>query len=160
MSARAAARLESLGFEQIYRYTPGKEDWMANGWPVEGEFAEEATAEDLARRDVPTCRSLDKADALRRRMETSGYQICVVVNDSGVVLGQVRAEAIPEGEDVKAADVMDCGPRTFRLHAKPDRILEYLRDKDEEDALATLSDGRLLGLLLRSDLEAHVKYPH
>jgi hypothetical protein len=35
----AAWRLESLGFAQVYRYTPGKADWLANELPVEGQQA-------------------------------------------------------------------------------------------------------------------------
>jgi hypothetical protein len=31
MSARAAWRLEGLGFPQVRRYTPGKMDWLAGG---------------------------------------------------------------------------------------------------------------------------------
>lgn len=36
MSARAAWRLEQLGFERVFRYTPGKADWAAAGLPMEG----------------------------------------------------------------------------------------------------------------------------
>ena len=54
MSARAAWRLESLGFTHVYRYTAGKMDWRASGLPIEGQFADEPCAKDIARRDVPT----------------------------------------------------------------------------------------------------------
>ena len=37
MSARAAWRLETLGFTQVYRYTAGKMDWFANALPIEGK---------------------------------------------------------------------------------------------------------------------------
>ena len=33
MSDRAAWRLESLGFTRVYRYTPGKDGWLAMGLP-------------------------------------------------------------------------------------------------------------------------------
>src|SRR6476660_1393435 len=36
LSARAAWRLESMGFQEVYRYTPGKEDWIAAGFETEG----------------------------------------------------------------------------------------------------------------------------
>ena len=36
LSARAAWRLESMGFQEVYRYTPGKADWLAAGWDTEG----------------------------------------------------------------------------------------------------------------------------
>src|SRR5256712_11695283 len=32
LSARAAWRLETMGFQEVYRYTPGKADWLAAGW--------------------------------------------------------------------------------------------------------------------------------
>jgi hypothetical protein len=40
MSARAAWRLEELGFRQVYDYVPSKIDWFANGLPREGKAAE------------------------------------------------------------------------------------------------------------------------
>jgi len=39
LSARAAWRLESMGFQEVYRYTPGKSDWLAAGWETEGTEA-------------------------------------------------------------------------------------------------------------------------
>ena len=36
MSPRAACRLESLGFGEVYDYVAGKLDWMAAGLPTEG----------------------------------------------------------------------------------------------------------------------------
>lgn len=36
MSPRAAARLEGIGFEQVYDYTAGKVDWGSFGLPLEG----------------------------------------------------------------------------------------------------------------------------
>ena len=40
LSARAAWRLESMGFQEVYRYTPGKEDWIASGYETEGANAD------------------------------------------------------------------------------------------------------------------------
>src|SRR6266567_8778669 len=39
LSARAAWRLESMGFQEVYRYTAGKADWLAAGWETEGAQA-------------------------------------------------------------------------------------------------------------------------
>ena len=39
MSPRAAWRLESLGFGEVYEYGGGKLDWMAAGLPTEGTNA-------------------------------------------------------------------------------------------------------------------------
>lgn len=48
MSPRAACRLATLGFEQIYDYVAGKSDWLARGLPREGEKAAESRAVDFA----------------------------------------------------------------------------------------------------------------
>src|SRR5678815_54765 len=39
LSARAAWRMESMGFQEVYRYTPGKADWLAAGFETEGAQA-------------------------------------------------------------------------------------------------------------------------
>ena len=41
MSPRAAWQLESFGFEQVYDYVAGKNDWISNGLPVEGDYPDE-----------------------------------------------------------------------------------------------------------------------
>src|SRR6266516_4054802 len=55
MSPRAAWRLESMGFTQVYDYTAGKLDWLAAGLATEGSNAQRPRAGDVARGDVPTC---------------------------------------------------------------------------------------------------------
>lgn len=51
MSARAASRLATLGFRQIYRYQAGKADWFAAGLPREGNEAHTPRVVDVVRRD-------------------------------------------------------------------------------------------------------------
>ena len=72
MSARAAWRLEELGFAQIYDYVPSKIDWFANGLPREGEAAGVPWAGDLARDDAPTCASAERLGDVRERVLASG----------------------------------------------------------------------------------------
>jgi hypothetical protein len=43
MSPRAACRLDTLGFEHVYDYMPGKVDWLARNLPVEGTAADAPT---------------------------------------------------------------------------------------------------------------------
>jgi hypothetical protein len=47
MSRRAAARLESFGFDNVCVYAPGKQDWLAFGLPIEGSLSKAATAGDF-----------------------------------------------------------------------------------------------------------------
>src|SRR5713101_6814204 len=92
MSARAASRLETLKFQQVYRYQPGKADWFAAGLPREGTEAGTPRVADVARRDVATCR----------------------VDEQRVVLGLVRAEALGVDPETPVEDVMQPSPVTFR----------------------------------------------
>jgi hypothetical protein len=62
MSARAAARLETLGFRWVYRYQPGKADWFAAGLSREGTEAGTARVADLVERDERAEQSLRSAE--------------------------------------------------------------------------------------------------
>src|ERR671937_1838139 len=103
MSPRAAWRLESLGFTQVYDYEAGKADWLAAGLPREGTLAERATAGDVVRADVPTCLLSDDLGEVRRRVRDSGWDTCMVLNEQGIVLGRLgrRAIAAEDGRTVE-----------------------------------------------------------
>ena len=87
MSARAAWRLESLGFTAVYRYTAGKADWLASGLPSAGARASLPRIGDLARRDVPTCTLQERLGDVRERVRAAGWDVCLVVNARRIVLG-------------------------------------------------------------------------
>src|SRR5215204_656926 len=114
MSARAASRLETLGFEQVYRYTAGKADWTAAGLPRAGELASVPRIIDAARQNVPTCRASDPIGAVRERIQSAGWDRCVVVDDRNIVLGLLRGEAWEASAGTSSEDVMDPGPVTYR----------------------------------------------
>src|SRR5215210_5428407 len=94
MSNRAAWRLESLGFTRVYRYTPGKDGWLAMRLPTEGPDNATPRAGDVADRDAPTCAPHDRLSDVRDRLAESGETSCIVVSDQRVVLGRVRGEAL------------------------------------------------------------------
>src|SRR5918997_7143071 len=94
MSARAASRLESLGFTPVYCYTPGKDGWLALGLPTEGPDAATPRAGDVADRDVPTCPPHDRLGDVRDRLRAAGETSCIVVNDQRVILGRIRGEGL------------------------------------------------------------------
>ena len=71
MSPRAACRLETLGFEQVYDYVPGKSDWLARGQPSEGELASQPTAGSCAHDDVVTCPLDARVGSVRERVSAS-----------------------------------------------------------------------------------------
>ena len=83
MSARAAWRLESLGFANVYRYTAGKSDWFASGLPRAGTLAGFLTAISL----VKPGKTLAEVDArsVLKKMKDKGFARSVSRED--IVLG-------------------------------------------------------------------------
>jgi predicted transcriptional regulator len=153
MSSRAAWRLESLGFSQVYRYKAGKLDWFAFGMPMAGNFSAIPKAGDVVRRDVPTCHFTDRVGDVHERCQALGWQVCLVVNEQKVVLGRLRREAWEADPNTPVEVVMENGPTTFR----PDNFLEPLvkrmREKKVGSVIITNPDGVLIGLLYRKDAE-------
>ena len=151
MSPRAAWRLESLGFTDVYEYAAGKSDWGAYGLPLEGEVTKMARVKDLARPDVPTCGLDDTVATARERAEP--WKTCFVVNARGVVLGRMFGDDFEADPHAHVGDVMSAGPSTFRPDVSAVEMLEYMDRNDLETAPVTTSDGRLVGLVLRTDVE-------
>jgi Mg/Co/Ni transporter MgtE len=152
MSARAAWRLESLGFSDVLRYTPGKADWLANQLPWAGEQKQARHAGDLARVDVPTCRLQDRIGDVQERVRTENCNICVVVNNEQVVLGLLEnVEQFDPSQTTHA--VMVSAPKTYRPDTALDPVREYMHKHDQTHVLVTTSDGVLLGALRRADLD-------
>ncbi len=152
MSARAASRLEKLGFGQVYRYQPGKADWFAAGLPREGSEANTPRVADVARRDVPTCRIDERVGAVRDRVRDGNWDVCVVVDEQRVVLGVIRAEALGVDPGTPVEDVMQAGPVTFRPNLGAGQMPDYLKKQRIPRALVTTSDGVLIGLLRIEDV--------
>ena len=155
MHSRAAWRLESLGFPEVYRYAPGKVDWVAAGLPTEGPGAKALRAGAVARRDVPTGALTDPAATAAGRALAAGWDACVVVNDHGIVMGRLRAEDVAGGDPgAPAAEAMRPGPTTVRASEPLGELAERLHRRRVTDVLVTDPDGGLIGLLLRDDADA------
>jgi CBS-domain-containing membrane protein len=164
MSARAAWRLEeTLGFDQVYRYAPGKVDWLAAGLPREGEMARMPRIGDVADRDVLTCGPDQRAGELHRRLQDADHDACVVVNKRRIVLGRVLAKDLETDPNATAEDLMDPGPATFRPDTLLAELVNYLRQLPKGKAkqiLVTTSDGELIGVLQRADAERTLEELH
>jgi len=160
MAPRAAARLETLGFDKVYEYKAGKEDWLAAGLPSEGRLAAEPTIASVVRRDVPRFALVDLAGPILDSLKAGGWAWAAIVNPAGILLGRVRADDISD-PDATASSVMKEGPATYRPSVKLDELLGRMREKHFEMAFVTDPDGRLLGLVTARDilqaLEAHPK---
>ena len=155
MSARAAWRLETLGFEHVYRYTAGKVDWTGAGLPVAGELAGAPRIVDATRRDVPTCRLDERLADVRQRTLGTGWDRCLVVNEQRVVLGILRGEALDAPPETRIEDVMDPAPVTFRPDTLLRKFVKYLLEHvgEVEHVVVTTGDGELVGSVARADAE-------
>jgi CBS domain-containing protein len=152
MSPRAAWRLESLGFGDVYEYKVGKLDWLAAGLPTEGTNAQKPRAGALARKDVPTCRLDERLGDVRARTEAAGWEAAVVVNSERVVFGLLRSKELAADGDQLIAQVMRPAPSTFRPYVLATEMAKTMIDHKLESSPVTTSDGRLVGLLLQKDV--------
>jgi len=153
MSARAAWRLESLGFSRVYRYVAGKADWAASGLPTEGKQMTALRAKTLARQDIPTCQLTDRLSDVRARVRAAGYNECVVVNDKRIVLGYLGPSELDTNPDATVETLMKSGPITIRPNTLGEAILRRMQKGKMESLLVTTSDGELLGVVNRQDVE-------
>lgn len=148
MSPRAAWRLEALGFQEVYEYGGGKQDWLAAGLPREGHEADEPVVGDVARPGSPVCRL---GDGVKTALPGgTGWDMCVVLNDEDVVMGVVREDDEADPEAV-VDDVMESGASTFRPSVPVEELVEYMEHRGMDRALISDSDGKLLGVFFYED---------
>ena len=151
MAPRAAARLESLGFRDVHLYTAGKLDWMAAGLPTEGDNSTRPRAGTVCRRDVPVCALTDALGEARDRVRDAVWDTAVVVDATRVVLGLLRPDDLAKSQEGTVEQAMSSGPSTFRPYVPIQEMADYLTKHELESSPITTSDGRLVGLLYRSD---------
>ena len=157
LSARAAWRLETLGFTQVFRYAAGKADWFANGLPREGRQAGIPHAGELARTNPPTCHLNDRAGDVYDRVRASGWDMCVVINGRRVPLGALNSEAMTTDPNAAAEALMESGPPTIRPSWTFEETSEYLRNHNQDRVLVTTSEGILMGVYFQAEAERHME---
>jgi CBS domain-containing protein len=153
MSRRAAARLESFGFEEVCVYSPGKQDWLAFGLPVEGTLANAHTAARSARADVPTCSMGQKLADVHRRVQESGWRECVVVSEGRIVLGLLQQGTWEADGERPVEEIMDPAPLTVRPHFTLEEVAEKMQKTNTETGLVTNPNGKLIGLLRKNEIQ-------
>jgi rhodanese-related sulfurtransferase/CBS domain-containing protein len=152
MSPRAAARLDSLGFEQVYDYAASKVDYLARGLPREGGKADEPRAADLVHDDVVRCRLGDPIDRVRGEVEASPYGFALVLDDNEVLLGRLRHSALEGQSEITAEEAMEPGPSTIRADTSVGDLRDRLEGGGLNFAIVTTPDGTLMGIVCRADL--------
>ncbi len=167
MSPRAACRLESLGFTQVYDYTTGLADWTANGLPTEGTLVgvsregvvcrDALRVRDAVRSDIVTCRLGDTLGAVNERLRSAGQRQCVVTSEDGVVLGRFRGNALDGDPEASAETAMEAGPSTIRPDVSLAEFTKHMSAKHVGSVIVTASTGQLIGILYRRDAEEKLK---
>ena len=153
MSPRAAARLETLGFAEVYDFAVGEAAWAACGLPTEGALARLARAADAVREGVYTCAIGDGASDACAAMDSAGQQDCIVLSRGGIVLGRSRRPALVASPEVTVEAVMGPGPSTVRPSERLDGLVERMRQHRTASTIVTTLDGKFVGVLYREDAE-------
>ena len=153
MSPRAACRLESFGFTDVYDYVNGKVDWLAHNLEVEGDDADRLTVGSVMRDDVVRCGPTDRASDVRELIERSPYPFALVTGEDGIVLGRVPRSTLDANPDERVGGIAEPGPKTFRPHVSAEKVAGVLAEKDLRWAIVTTPEGRLLGVASREALE-------
>jgi rhodanese-related sulfurtransferase len=147
LSPRAACRLETLGFTDVYDYTAGKLDWLAAGLPFEGSKTARIGA--LAKKDVPTSALKDRLGDVVSRAQNWG--LCVVLED-GIVLGLLGQKELASDPESLVEQVMRPGTSTFRPHVPVAEMAAHMVEHKVEWSLVTTSEGRLVGVVARDEV--------
>ncbi len=153
MHARAAWQLDRLGY-RVYRYAPGKADWRAAGLPTEGSGAVELRAGSIVRSSVPTCRPHTLVSEASAAARAAGWDVCIVVNENGIVLGRLRGDQLDSTLQEPVEAVMELGPTTTRADDDLAGLVERMQRRNVGSILVTDPDGRLIGVLRREDGQA------
>lgn len=149
MSPRAACRLERLGFTSVYDYVDGIADWKASGLPTEGTKDKEQRVANATRPDIPTCRPDEAIEEARSRLVAAGWEVCVVVDCDGIVIGRLQEFATKTNGETTAEQVMEPGPTTVRPDGLLQPLIERMDRRGTPDVLVTTPQGTLIGILFR-----------
>ncbi len=151
MSPRAACRLESLGFDQVYDYTAGIADWKAAGLKVEGEEDTGLTIADATRPDIPTAEPHEALGDVLGRTTSAGWDEALVVDCDGIVVGRLRGDAWSADPGTAVSEAMEAGPTTVRPDGSLHALVTRMEERDTRLVVVTDPQGRLIGALLSED---------
>ena len=159
MSPRAAARLETLGFDKVYDYVSGKSDWIAAGLPTVGQSAGPPTAGDTLRAGDVLGHVGERLGDVAGRVLAAGKGEVIVVDDRHVVLGRIRGAAF-EGDPSFIENVMRLGPATIRPDTPLETVVATLGPAGVDSILVTDPDGRFIGTVYLEDARSRLARHH
>ena len=160
MSPRAAWRLEALGFKSVYEYAAGLADWASSGLATEGTLAKVPTIGEVSRKDVPVAELQERVGKVKARVEADSWNTALVVNKEKVVLGRLFKSQLGSDPEATVESIMKPGPSTFRPNVSAPEMAEFMRQHDLETAPVTTSEGVLIGVVLKQDLDKILEELH
>lgn len=115
------------------------------------------TAFQLYRR-LEACELRNVTVFVTTRVEPSRNSLCVagrfyVVGTDGVVLGRLYSSQLQGGDGWPAEELMQEGPSTTRASASIHEAQHMMADNELSTVPVTSPEGKLLGMVLRKDLE-------
>lgn len=158
MSPRAAWRLESLGFTDVYDFVPGKAAWLAMGWAAEGDLAGDPTVGALAR-SVPVARLGETVGDAKRRCAETGLDLCLVVNEAHIFMGRLRERSLQEEPTVPVEQAMEGGSSSVRPSESLNALAQRMDKRKISSVVVTDLKGRLVGALLLEDAQQALATP-
>jgi CBS domain-containing protein len=127
-------------------------DWLARMNPTEGEKVDQPRVGPLARNDVVTCALDAPVEEVRPRIDASPYGFALVLAADGTLLGRLRKSCIADGATGTAESLMTPGPSTVRPDLAVDELRGRLDEKKLKTTIVSTPEGRLIGVVRRSDL--------
>jgi predicted transcriptional regulator len=120
---------------------------------LEGKLAAVPRLGHLARKDVTRARLDELVGDVAQRATAEGWDTALVVNGEGILLGRLFKEELEGDPKATVEAVMQHGPSTFRPDVDVVYMTKFMHDNELETAPVTTSDGVLIGMALREDLE-------
>jgi len=105
----------------------------------------------VARRDAPTASLSERVGDVRDRVRAVGWEAAIVIDRQRIVLGLLGAKELEKDPELTVEAAMKPGPSTFRPYVPIKEVADFLVKHDFPSTPITTSDGKLVGLLMRSD---------
>jgi CBS domain-containing protein len=102
---------------------------------------------------VPTCRLDERVGDVAARVSAQGWDMCLVVNEHGILLGRLNRKELKADGDQRIEQVMRPGPSTYRPDVSAVEMRHVMTHKGIGALPVTTGDGRLVGVLCREALE-------
>ena len=152
LSARAAARLEVLGFTDVYDYVASKTAWLGACLPAEGEISPDDRVGSRVR-PAPTCSPDATIGEVAASLKGDGTTVVIVLDHDDVVLGALHPNAAELPADTPVLTAADPGPATVRPSITRRELAESMDKHGQHHMIVSTYGGRLLGVVRRADLD-------